>query len=389
MWRQLWTMTASDLRQRVRDRSVIIFSLVVPLALMSVMNLTMGDAGEPELKPVTVAASVPEGDRLGEALVGALSSTGVVEVTVEAVAADEVQELARDGHAALGVVVPEGFTADVQRGAVATVDLVDGDGAGLETDVLLSVVRAVLDQLAVGAHTAAAAARAGVPHDELAALAERAATQAPAVNLSQGETASEQLSVSGALVAGQAGLFLLFTVGFGVLALVTEREQGTLARLRSMPMPPGLVVVAKALVGYILGVVATTVLLTAGSVLFDVSFGSPVVVAVLVLCAVAAATSLMFIIARVARTAEQAGIAQSILAIVLGMAGGAFFPIAGTGLAGRLLDLNPVAAFTRGLGISSGGGGLSDIGVPVAILLGFAVVAVGVSRLVPDRGREL
>lgn len=389
MWRQLWTMTASDLRQRVRDRSVLIFSLVVPLALMSVMNLTMGDAGEPELKPVTVAASVPEGDRLGEALVGALSSTGVVEVTVEAVAADEVQELARDGHAALGVVVPEGFTADVQRGAVATVDLVEGDGAGLETDVLLSVVRAVLDQLAVGAHTAAAAARAGVPHDELAALAERAATQAPAVNLSQGETASEQLSVSGALVAGQAGLFLLFTVGFGVLALVTEREQGTLARLRSMPMPPGLVVVAKALVGYILGVVATTVLLTAGSVLFDVSFGSPVVVAVLVLCAVAAATSLMFIIARVARTAEQAGIAQSILAIVLGMAGGAFFPIAGTGLAGRLLDLNPVAAFTRGLGISSGGGGLSDIGVPVAILLGFAVVAVGVSRLVPDRGREL
>lgn len=389
MWRQLWTMTASDLRQRVRDRSVLIFSLVVPLALMSVMNLTMGDVGELELEPVTVAASVPEGDRLGEALVGALSSTGVVEVTVEAVAADEVQELARDGHAALGVVVPEGFTADVQRGAVATVDLVEGDGAGLETDVLLSVVRAVLDQLAVGAHTAAAAARAGVPHDELAALAEQAATQAPAVNLSQGETASEQLSVSGALVAGQAGLFLLFTVGFGVLALVIEREQGTLARLHSMPMTPGLVVAAKGLVGYILGVVATTVLLTAGSVLFDVSFGSPVVVAVLVLCAVAAATSLMFIIARVARTAEQAGIAQSILAIVLGMAGGAFFPIAGTGLTGRLLDLNPVAAFTRGLGISSGGGGLSDIGVPVAILLGFAVVAVGVSRLVPDRGREL
>ena len=389
MWRQLWTMTASDLRQRVRDRSVIIFSLVVPLALMSVMNLTIGDAGELELEPVTVAASVPEGDRLGAALVGALSSTGVVEVTVEAAAADEVQELARDGDAALGVVVPEGFTADVERGAVTTVVLVEGDGAGLETDVLLSVVRAVLDQFAVGAHTAAAAARAGVPHDELAALAEQAATQAPAVNLSQGDTASEQLSMSGALVAGQAGLFLLFTVGFGVLGLVAEREQGTLARLRSMPMPPGLVVVAKALVGYILGVVATTVLLTAGSVLFDVSFGSPVVVAVLVLCAVAAATSLMFVIARVARTAEQAGIAQSILAIVLGMAGGAFFSIAGTGLAGRLLDLNPVAAFTRGLGISSGGGGLSDIGAPVAILLGFAVVAVGVSRLVPDRGREL
>lgn len=389
MWRQLWTMTASDLRQRIRDRSVIIFGLVVPLALMSVMNLTMGDVSETELEPVTVAASVPEGDQLGEAVVGTLGSTGVVEVTVEAVPADEVRGMARAGDAALGVVVPDGFTGAVQAGEEVTVELVEGDGAGLETDILLSVVRAVLDQLSVGAQTAAAGARAGVSHEELAALAERAATEAPAVTLTQGDTASEQLSMSGALVAGQAGLFLLFTVGFGVLELVSEREQGTLARLRSMPMRPGLVVAAKGLVGYILGVAATTVLLTTGSALFGISFGSPAVVAVLVLCAVAAATSLMFIIARVARTAEQAGVAQTILAIVLGMAGGAFFPIAGTGLLGQLLDLNPVAAFIRGLGISAGGGGLGDIGLPVAILLGFAAVSIGVSRLVPDRGREL
>ena len=38
-------------------------------------------------------------------------------------------------------------------------------------------------------------------------------------------------------MAGQAGLFLLFTVGFGVTGLLAEREPGTLARLRSMPMP--------------------------------------------------------------------------------------------------------------------------------------------------------
>ncbi len=30
MWRQLWTMTVSDLRQRVRDRSVIIFGIAKP-----------------------------------------------------------------------------------------------------------------------------------------------------------------------------------------------------------------------------------------------------------------------------------------------------------------------------------------------------------------------
>jgi ABC-2 type transport system permease protein len=80
---------------------------------------------------------------------------------------------------------------------------------------------------------------------------------------------------------------------------------------------------------------------------------------------------------------------QSILALVLGMAGGAFFPIASTGLADRLISLNPISAFTRGLGITSGGGGLADIGVPVGIMLGFAAVSFALSRLVPDRGRNL
>lgn len=94
----------------------------------------------------------------------------------------------------------------------------------------------------------------------------------------------------------------------------------------------------------------------------------------------------MFLIVRVARTSEQAGIATSIVALVLGIGGGAFFPVSAAGPLSRLLDLNPVAALLRGLGITSGGGGLGDVGVPVAIMLGFVAVMLVVSRLVPDRG---
>ncbi len=171
-----------------------------------------------------------------------------------------------------------------------------------------------------------------------------------------------------------------------MLGLLAEREQGTLARLQSMPMRPGLIVAAKGLVAYVLGVAATTVLLTAGGLFFDVSFGSLPAVAVLVLSVVTAGVSLVFVVARVARTAEQAELSQSILGMVLGMSAGAFFPITASGWLGTLLDLNPIAAFMRGLGITSGGGGLGDIGGPVAIMLGFAVLAAVASRLVPDRG---
>lgn len=206
------------------------------------------------------------------------------------------------------------------------------------------------------------------------------------MNLVEGTAADQQLPPAGTLVAGQAGLFLLFTVGFGVLALLAEREEGTLARLRSMPMRPALIVAAKVLSAFVLGVGATTVLLVAGALLFGVDFGSPAAVAVLVLSAVAAATSLTFLVAKVARTAEQAQLAQSILAMVLGVAGGAFFPLTARGIRGQLLDLTPVAAFQRGLGITSGGGGVTDLATPVAILLGFGAVMVLVSLVVPDRG---
>jgi len=385
--RKLWTLTAYDLLQRVRDRSVLIYGLVVPLALMYVFNLTFGGTEDLELQPVTVAAAVPPGDQLAASVVRALAASKALEIAVEEVAADEAAARVAAGDADVALVVPEGFAAQVMAGNGPAVEVTESAEAGLESDIVLSVVDGVLAELAAGSVAAAAAAEAGVPQDRLNAVAQRVADQGPAIGLVEGRASDEQLSASGALVAGQAGLFLLFTVGFGVLSLVAEREQGTLARLRSMPMPAGLVVAAKALSGFLLGVVSTAVLLTLGSLFFDVSFGSPVAAAVLVLSAVAAGTSLTFIVARVARTSEQANTVQSIVALVLGIAGGAFFPITASGLAGRLVDLNPIAAFTRGLGITSGGGGLSDIGAPVTVMLGFAVVAWLASRLLPDRGQ--
>lgn len=386
---QLLTMTASDLRQRVRDRSVIIFALVVPLALMYVFNLVFGGATDIELEPVTVAVAVPADDQLAPVFSEVLTQVEGLDVTVEEVPADQVRGVVDDGDAGVGLVVPDGFTAAVMQGQPVTVQVIEGDGTGLEADVVISLVDGVLAQFTAGSVTAAAAAESGLPPADLAEIAQAALESGPAMELAEGEAATEQLSAAAALVAGQAGLFLLFTVGFGVLGLVTEREQGTLARLHSMPMTPGLIVGAKGLVSFILGVVATSVLLTVGGMFFDVSFGSPLPVAALILCVVAATTSLMFVIARVARTSEQASIAQSIVALTLGLAGGAFFPISGQGLVGVLLDLNPIAAFTRGLGITSSGGGLADLGGPIAVMLGFGIIVGLLSRIVPDKGAAL
>jgi ABC-2 type transport system permease protein len=387
--RALLVLTGSDLVQRVRDRSVIIFALVVPFALMSVFNLVFDDTDDLELAPVAVAISAPAGDELAQVLTGVvrdLDGTDELVVTVTEVDEATGRERVDDGDAAIALLVPDGFGQAVQLGRPVTVEAVRGDEAGIEADIVLSVVDGVLGRLASGAVTARAALAEGVSPTDLGALVERASTGGPAYELVSGEASDEQLDAAAALVAGQAGLFLLFTVSFGVTGLLIERETGTLARLRSMPIPGWVIVASKALVSFVLGVVATGVLLGLGSLLFGARFGSVPAVAALVLCASAAGTSLMFLVVRIARTSEQAGIVTSIAALVLGIGGGAFFPVSATGPVAGLLDLNPVAALMRGLGITSGGGGLADIGVPVGIMVGFAAVMLAVSRLVPERG---
>src|SRR5690606_23805698 len=153
-----------------------------------------------------------------------------------------------------------------------------------------------LAQLTAGTQAATAGVELGVSPDQLAALGQAVVDEAPQVQWREAQAASEQLGFQESIVAGQAGMFLLSTVGFGVLAMVRAREQGTMARLLSMPMPPWLVTAAKGAVSFLLGLISMTVLLTAGSVLFDgVDFGAPVAVGVLILLVVAATTSLMFI----------------------------------------------------------------------------------------------
>lgn len=386
--RNIWTMVINDLRQRVRDKSVFIYSLLVPLSLMGVLNLAFGGLGNEtvDLKPATVIASAEDAGPLGAALLDAVDTLPMMEVTISRVPGGDVRQETQTSGAALGLVIPAEFTATVTSGRAITVQVVEGEQGGLEKDVLISVVDGLLDQFGAGAVTAAAGELAGLPRDSLAGLGQQTAAGPPALTMSEGQASAEQLSLRGSLVAGQSGLFLLFTVGFGVLGLLAEREQGTLARLRSTPVPAGSIITAKALVGFLLGIAATTVLLVVGTLLFGVSFGSPLVIGLLVVSVAAAATSMTFVVARLVRSAEQANIVQSIVAMVLGIAGGAFFPIEASGVIATIMDLNPVGAFIRGLGISAGGGGPADVAVPLAVMLGFAAVCTLASRLIPDRG---
>ncbi|MFB9731689.1 ABC transporter permease, partial [Ornithinimicrobium kibberense] len=327
-----------------------------------------------------------------------------IDVTVLEVPADEVTAAVTSGEAQVGITLPQGYAAALADGTGATVDVEVGEDAGLAGQVVVGVVSSTVEAMGRDATAVAAGAELGLDGQQLEALAAQlsgggSAPDGAAAGGDGTATAPEggaawtvrgvaggQLSLSAGIVAGQAGMFLFFTVGFAVLTMLTEREWGTLARVRSAPIRPWLVPLAKAVVAVLLGTASTTVLLVAGSLFLEnVAFGSWPVVLVLVVAVVAAATSVMALILKLAGTAEQASLMLSVVAISLGVVGGTFFRVPDEGLLGQVLALNPVAALGRGLSITAGGGGLADLGPVLLTLVGFTLALLLIARVVPGR----
>ncbi|HSI94206.1 MAG TPA: hypothetical protein VK925_11955, partial [Jiangellaceae bacterium] len=119
---------------------------------------------------------------------------------------------------------------------------------------------------------------------------------------------------------------------------------------------------------YVLGVLATMILLITATFLMGAEWGPWLGVLALVL-------AVMAIVAGIAKTAEGASAAQSIIAVGLALLGGSWFPIAGEGVLGQLTRLTPHFWFLDGLENLAGATSWTIVGPSVAALAVIAVVA--------------
>ena len=201
---------------------------------------------------------------------------------------------------------------------------------------------------------------------------------------------TKELDATTYYAAGMAVFFLFFTVQFGVASLLDERKDGTLSRLVAAPIGRGAILGGKLLTSFVIGALSMTTLIVATSVLLGADWGAPVGVALLVISGVLAAVGIMSIVATLAKTSEQAGNWQSIIAVVLGMLGGAFFPISqAPGILSKLSLLTPQAWFLRGLSDLAGDTGWTVVLPAVLAMLAFAAVTSAIASVRLDRMTRL
>jgi linearmycin/streptolysin S transport system permease protein len=378
-----------DLKARLRDRSALLIGIVVPLGLAFIFNAIFGGVSG---NSKAIALGVVNADRgaasarFVSGVLGAVGRSGLIAIRREPTVA-RARALAANGTLDAVIIIPAGFSARVASQRHAAMQVIGNVDAPISAEVARSIAdsyAADLNRVRLSVATVVAAdGPAAAAPARIQALATRAAAAAVPVAVADVSAKSKELDQKSFFAAGMAVFFLFFTVQFGVTSLLEERNDGTMARLAAAPISRGSILAAKLLTSFCLGVISMLVLVVATTLLFGASWGNPLGVAVLVIAAILAATGIMALIATFAKNAEQAGNWQAVVAVVLGLLGGTFFPVSlAPGILSRLTYVAPQAWFMRGLG-DLRGGSLSVVWVPALAMLAFAAVtsAIAMTRL--------
>jgi ABC-2 type transport system permease protein len=384
--RAAWLICLKDLRSRFRDRSALIIGIVVPLGLAFIFSSIFGGISGNSKAIDLGVANLDQGAlarQFVDQVLGAVGRSGLIAIHQEATAARARARVASGALDAV-IIIPAGFSARVQAGRPASMQVIGNVDAPISAEVARSIAdgfAADLNRVRLSVATVVAGGQnpGTVTWAQTQALGARAAAAAAPVAVQDVSATTKELDEKSFFAAGMAVFFLFFTVQFGVTGLLEERNDGTLARLLAAPIPRASILGGKLLTSFLLGVISMLVLVVATSLLFGASWGNPAGVAVLVLAAILAATGIMALIATVARSSEQASNWQSVVAVILGLLGGTFFPVAQSpGIFSRLTFVAPQAWFLRGLG-DLRGGSISVVWEPALAMLAFAVVAGGIA----------
>jgi linearmycin/streptolysin S transport system permease protein len=364
-----------DLRQRLRDRSALLVAVVVPLVLALIFGLIFHNAvgGRVTFKLGLLDRDHgPAAQAFVSSALAPLERDRLIVVRREATLAAGRSDTDA-GKVSATFVMPPGFSNAIGHGAPVRLRVIGNVESSIGTQVAQSIAQSFADATDTGRVVAGATGAASLSPQLVASLP-------PPIAIADVSTRNRQLDAGTFYAAGMAVFFLFFTVQFGISSILEERRDGTLARMLVAPIRPRAVLVGKLLTSLVLGFLSMAVLALATHFLISAHWGNVLGVVILIATGVLAATCVMTLVATLAKTPDQAQSWQAMVALVLGMLGGAFFPVAQAGgLLATLSLLAPQAWFIRGVENMSGGAGAGAVVGPAAAMLLFAAVTGGLA----------
>ena len=378
------TVARRILRQRIRDRSALIFAVITPLGLALAFSVLIpNDFQSFHTRFVIVDLDGgPSAAHLVDDAFGAVANAGVADVDrVDTEAA--ARAILDAGKAGAVVVIPAGFSAAIRGGTPTEVRLLGGQFPS-SFEVARSVVTRFASEAGAAQLMVATGVAAGGASDPAVVKASIGTLDAPPpIAVVQASVPSRQAGRATFYAAAMAIMFVFFATQYGALAIHSDRQTGTLTRLLAAPISPGAILVGASLASLALGLLAMVVLVVGSTVLVHAAWGPPLLVASLLIAAVAAASGVSMLVATIARTPQQAGALNSMVALSLAAIGGVFLPLSQAPASiVTLSQVTPHAWFLRAIDtLADASAGIVDILPSLVVLVGMGVILGGLGLL--------
>ncbi|GAA1307747.1 ABC transporter permease [Saccharothrix xinjiangensis] len=389
--RPLLVVGGHELRSRLRDGTAPLIALLAPILLATLFGLALGGDDDPPLKATIGVVDLDGGEFPASVQREALETDELKGVLTFRRYPDEgaARSAVDGGEAGAALVFPAGFSEGVGAGRGGRVSVLESP----ESPLAGVVARGMVDRISslVQARTLAVRASldAGVPADRVQLFVEENGAAGPTLALEGDPVAGGPVDLAVHYGSGMAVMFAFFVVGTTARSLLTERQNGTLDRMRAAPVPLWTALVGKGVVGFGLALVSTCATWLSSVLIFGASWGDPRGVFLLLLAHVFAVTAIVMLVASGARTDAQADGLTLGVAFVFAFLGGSIVPVHNLPEWLREVSLiTPNGWVSAGLSeLAATGAGPSAVLLPVAVVTGIGVVAGALALLRFRKGR--
>jgi len=417
--KKLFIIALKDVRITFRDRAALIFMLLAPFILTLAMGLVTGSfwiGSSSGISDIPVVLVNQDSGQLGIELVDVFKSeelAGLLEPT-EISDPSQGRHLVDEDDAAAAVIIPAGFTDSIIpsagsfnqqeqsfSGEVVKIEIYTNPLRPTSVGVVKAIVNefinraevvriggitAITQLLASGLITPQDAQKAGeLFGEEQGRILEKGTSIL--IKTTLGEIQEPvKVNVLSILAPSMALLFLMFTTTNGGRSILSERAMGTLPRMLVAPTSTSQVLGGKAIGIYLAGVAQVGILIFASALLFQLRWGDPLAVAVLILATVFGASGWGMLVAAVCRTPGQVASIGTALMLTFGILGGSFLDVESMPpLVQAMSRLTPNSWGLDGFTTLALGGSLTDILINALALLVMGVVLFTIAVLIFNR----
>jgi ABC-2 type transport system permease protein len=409
--RKLFLIGLKDLKLVFRDKAAMIFMLLAPFLLTLGMGFVTGQFGSSGsgISNIPVVIVNQDGGQLGNSLVELFQSKVLSELVASTFLDDEAaarQQVDEDQFVA-AVIIPPGFTESIiplpgqtEPGPTVPLTIYGNPTSPTSAGVVKTILEEFVSRLEVGrvggtvivtqligkglispAQAGEVAVRVG--QQQVSSLDENRVIKLTSNVASEAAVEFNPLAY---IAPGMALMFLMYTVSNGGRTLLVERNQGTLPRLLVSPTGSAQVLGGKIFGIYLTGVVQMLILIMGSTLFFQLKWGDPLAVFVLVLAAVFGACGWGMLITALAKRPGQIAAIGSALMLTFAILGGSFIQIEMLPTWIQWISkITPNAWGLDGFTTLALGGGLGLILKPILWLLVMGVVLFAISLVFFNR----